>query len=286
MESKMNGQKNTYIKYIAFLAMVVAASVLVAKRNEIQFEESPLLRHRSLRVMNRLELVHITKTGGSSVEAAAAKAGVIWGVCHFLKIEEVGCMQPDIKGYRQAVAPGTGITHTTPWHLPPRYDLNHPTYLDGAKTFAIIRNPYTRVVSEYYCPWFGYKGDDINNPEHLNEFIQTYTKTAGTDIHFMQQFKYIFNEDGERTVDHLVRFENMSEEFPALMKQYGYEDIKLSHINGAKGHGKHLGLKDLNDRTIELINKHYENDFVLFGYKMVKNQEEMVQLENAKQLTS
>ena len=31
----------------------------------------------ALRVQNRLELVHITKTGGSSVEAAAAKVGVI-----------------------------------------------------------------------------------------------------------------------------------------------------------------------------------------------------------------
>lgn len=146
---------------------------------------------------------------------------------------------------------------SVPWHLPPQYDQNKPTYLDGAKTFAVIRNPYTRVISEYYCPWEGFRGSDINNPENMNVWIQARTKTAGTHVHFMPQFKYIYNAEGERAVDHLVHFENISEEFPALMKQYGYEDIKLSHINGAKGSGKKLGLKDLNDRTIELINKHY-----------------------------
>jgi hypothetical protein len=31
---------------------------------------------------------------------------------------------------------------SVPWHLPPQYDQNKPTYLDGAKTFAVIRNPY------------------------------------------------------------------------------------------------------------------------------------------------
>ena len=32
----------------------------------------------------RLELVHITKTGGSALEKAAANHGVLWGTCHYL----------------------------------------------------------------------------------------------------------------------------------------------------------------------------------------------------------
>jgi hypothetical protein len=43
------------------------------------------------------------------VEAAAAKVGVIWGVCHFLAVEKVGCMQPDFKHYNSAVAQESGI---------------------------------------------------------------------------------------------------------------------------------------------------------------------------------
>ncbi|GFH46289.1 predicted protein [Chaetoceros tenuissimus] len=31
----------------------------------------------------KVELIHITKTGGSALEAAAADAGITWGACHY-----------------------------------------------------------------------------------------------------------------------------------------------------------------------------------------------------------
>lgn len=46
-----------------------------------------------------LEFVHITKTGGSSIEKAAAAAGILWGTCHFQAVKSLGCESPDTKRY-------------------------------------------------------------------------------------------------------------------------------------------------------------------------------------------
>jgi hypothetical protein len=65
----------------------------------------------------RLEFVHITKTGGSAIEKAGAKAGIIWGACHYMNITEVGCERPDIP----YIAPDyQSYALTSPWHTPPK----------------------------------------------------------------------------------------------------------------------------------------------------------------------
>ena len=102
----------------------------------------------------RLEFVHITKTGGSAIEKAGAEEGIIWGACHYMNIPDVGCSKADLL-YN---APNyQSYAKTSPWHTPPKilktqYTANDNPYT-GAELFAVIRNPYDRVISEYYCPW-------------------------------------------------------------------------------------------------------------------------------------
>lgn len=168
------------------------------------------------------------------------------------------------------------IYFVEPWHLPPRYHACEPTYIGDAKSFAVVRNPYTRAISEYYCPWAGYDGDDVNNPENLNRFIQENARKAGAFTHFMQQFKYVYNEMGRKILDHVLRFENLSEEFPALMKQYHYEYIQLPEKHTNLVTDKKLTVNDLDDRTIKLLNRVYELDFLLFDYDMANTREELI----------
>src|SRR6056300_49583 len=70
----------------------------------------------SLEQETKLEFVHITKTGGSSIENAGATIGINWGSCHYMKVEEVGCSSPDLP-YEKPDYQSYALT--SPWHTPP-----------------------------------------------------------------------------------------------------------------------------------------------------------------------
>ena len=157
------------------------------------------------RKRSSLEFVHITKTGGSAIEKAGAEQGIVWGACHYMNISEVGCSRPDLP-YTPPDYQSYALT--SPWHTPPKvlkYYVNNTQYpygdtvhgdenneLEGNKNdndvdlFTVIRNPYDRVISEYYCPWRGFlpkyrqkskKGKDPNDPKNLNWWVKhTVTK--------------------------------------------------------------------------------------------------------------
>jgi len=209
----------------------------------------------------RLEFVHITKTGGSAVERAAAAVGITWGACHYMSLEEVGCSSPDVP-YEAPDYQSYALT--SPWHTPPKL---LETYVDGSKypyndadLFTIIRNPYSRVLSEYYCPWNGFqpkyrrgtvheKDPNPNDPLVMNEWVKSMVKGMRTamdefndrkeedkfknqakglneDVLFILAQKHFVNQaeyvyDGDKIiVKNVVHYENLSSEFDALMKKY------------------------------------------------------------------
>eukprot|EP00986_Skeletonema_menzelii_P020877 scaffold32592_cov411-Skeletonema_menzelii.AAC.1 len=59
---------------------------------------------------------------------------------------------------------------------------------DDADLFTIIRNPYSRVLSEYYCPWNGFQPKylrdtvhekDPGDPKVMNEWVKSMVKRLG-----------------------------------------------------------------------------------------------------------
>lgn len=251
----------------------------------------------------RLEFVHITKTAGSSIEKAATLQGINWGACHWMAFEEVGCLTPDIKDY---VAPDyQSYALTSPWHTPPKILIErvkspseHP-YGNDATLFAVVRNPYDRALSEYYCPWTGYKRSNKNEAGALNMWLKNKVTNVekvlkdyaqkteeernvvqGPDLnedewdlsqkHFVNQAEYVY--DGDRQIiDHVLHYETLEKDFAKLMTAYELTNVKLPD----KSHGvyskdtKKLTYLDLDDETIALINRYAEPDFKKFGYEMV-----------------
>ena len=345
-----------------------------------------------------LEYIHITKTGGSAIEEAAARESLTWGLCHFERRPSYGpgCRRPT---FGWPLKPPKIHSEIIPlfagelWHTPPTWFVN-PNPYHGAATFTIVRNPYDRIVSEYYCTFFGahrrehviapstasimttrhaiaarnettresqhwgpkssqttrkYQSRTKNNnnrlqrdntpvnnreaseqqqgpshgwptredqnpgsaqkyatnneshgrrllrlkmkrprqqvtqqnvntmedtPETLNTWVQAQLQYVNFNTgHMLPQYHYCFNKDKQQTITHILRYENLQNEFASLMKQYKLK-VRLPEQRITTGHdserkGPRMTKNDLRPATIKMINKHMENDFLWLGYDMI-----------------
>ena len=97
-------------------------------------------------------------------------------------MKSLGCTSPDLdRGYQ-----------ASPWHVPPKYLTSfHPRqnpYVQ-ADLFTVIRNPYSRFVSEFHCPWMGIQssGGQLR--------IAMFGNTTTTALSTVQKADYILNPD-------------------------------------------------------------------------------------------
>lgn len=302
--------------------------------------ETPTLTTKTTLRHRKLEFIHITKTGGTAVEQAGDRAGIVWGFCHFHTCSR---SPPDKMDFVTQLRPNIAVPNFAgeTWHTPPSWFVESP--YEGSDTFTIVRNPYERYLSEYYCPFFGVHRPGgggmrkrlqsnlrrggllqsrrdmlryVNNrkyqikqqPQHikqtprfrprrrlttqhgrtnhnqttnsekespasLNKWLKTYlgqrqfpTRTG----HLLPQHFYVYDADGQ-VVDHVLKFENLQEEFPALMHHYGLEKVQLSTqpVNSGKATRARMNVTDMSAETIRLINEYAREDFELFGYPMI-----------------
>ena len=220
----------------------------------------------------KLEFLHITKTGGSAIEkAAASQAGIAWGACHYNHglFKQSGCPWPP--NLENKIRLKQNHPFSTPqlskWHVPLQYLQPYPFQSD-TKIFTVVRNPYDRAVSLYYCPWAGYKGPDADDVNHFNAWIQGRIKKQ-EGILLTPQSMYVFDEEHQRMVDHIIQYERLSEEFNQLMQEYNIP-VTLPHQKhnaGTTTGTKRFTKNNLTSETIALINEVYRDDFDNFGYK-------------------
>jgi hypothetical protein len=186
--------------------------------------------------MKELRFIHITKTAGTSIEEIAKEKGILYGRYH----REYGGWHVFFKH--------------KPKEFKNRYDW-----------FLVVRNPYERIVSEFHCKWGGvgnlaekYNVDGFNN--YIRQKIMHRLPIGG---HYSEQYKYIDNDPSIKI--HILRFENLEEEFNSLMKTYNL-DLKLS--KDLNKNEKIFTVKDLSPDNIKLINNIYKKDFEKFNYPM------------------
>jgi hypothetical protein len=206
-----------------------------------------------------LKFIHITKNGGTYIEHKSKKIGKKWGRnCQIYK--ELG----EHSIYFNKIQLDDRI----------RYDW-----------FTIVRNPYDRIISEFN--WYHKRvKQDKKNIFNFKIFKENYTKfnkkciikfnktvrelIKNRDIengnHFSEQYLYFDNV----SKIHILKYENIKEEFDRLMNNY---NINLIWDNNDKINHKRINLfsvKDFDDETLILINKVYYEDFLKFGYSLIK----------------
>lgn len=226
----------------------------------------------------RLKFVHITKNAGTTIEEIGRPE---WGRYD--------------KEYRDSVSDVYGLPWDH-WHIPPRFMARD--YLSSFKKkydfFCVVRNPFDRVVSEYYCEWGGpkLKQDSI---DLVNKWIRSRLENLRRDMavfednqrrsggrlgsypvlegHWVPQYLYLFDAAGARLIppDNVLSFERLAEDFDALMRRYAYPESHsmrgAKHMNRRR-ESKAFGVHSLSRDNVALIREIYARDFELFGYPL------------------
>ena len=233
---------------------------------------------KSIKSFDRtLKFFHIPKTAGTAIEAAAGRHRIPWGSCLFNHRPKRGiCNYPE---------GGEWPRNVGWWHVPSQFfpvkGVN-PYY--GAELFAVIRNPYERMVSEFYyiCTLrvTDWRPDQCNrtrlmDKEYMNEWLRskmreqdqepTGKKYITDNGHFIPQYDFIFGPHQVRMIDYVLKLDDdsLSEDFSRLMQAFSLERLKLKKINaiGAVERSEdHLGVADLDENTRTAIQQLYAKD--------------------------
>jgi hypothetical protein len=201
----------------------------------------------SVKYKKNLKFIHITKCAGTAVENAGMEHNILWGRFH--------------KEY--------GWHHRT-------FDTVDIKLKEKYDWFVIVRNPYDRILSEYYCKWGGVGNWDNgtfvhDTAEQMSEFLikrilERNNASFKSKSHYIEQSKYI----DQTTKIHILHFENLEEEFNKLMKSYQMSYIRLKKTNQKPNNVKY-SIKDFSKKLIDVINNVYDKDFTIFGYDKIQN---------------
>lgn len=193
----------------------------------------------------RCIFIHIPKTAGTSIE-------------QFLKDKDKNFI------YYLGVRDNRSMHHFTAMDLKKEI----PNVFNNYYKFSIVRNPYDRLLSEYYwCPIpnIGYKYGKTKADflYYVTNVIKnnSYYDNIYND-HFMPQYMFIYNKN-KLMIDQLFKYEDLEWVESYLKKKLNIEN-NLPFLNKTK-----IVIKkdNWNDQQKEKIYKLYKNDFILFGYQ-------------------
>lgn len=191
-------------------------------------------------------LVHIPKTGGTSVEHYFYnKYGIKHDITNFYGfVPHVShslqhCTYLELKQFHEQI------------------DFNDPIL----RIISIVRNPYERVVSDLF--FYKLISDKSTNDEVEVALRKYFNDVYDYDNHRICQYLYLLDENRVMSDKILVlRTENLTDG----MINLGYTDFQNNDNVTYRNRLEYMEL--LNGVSVEMINSYYREDFEYFGYCM------------------
>ena len=159
--------------------------------------------------------------------------------------------------------------NTWPHNLKLHYPLNHCT-LDDIKeskalhpnfdkfySFTFVRNPFSRLLSEYF-----YLKDRLKLSKDIKKeliYLAEQSENGVMGNHCVSQYKFINNK-----INFIGKFENLQQDFDIICDKIGIPQQQLSHNNKTK-HRHYTEYYD--DETRQIVAEKYAKDIEHFGYK-------------------
>lgn len=213
---------------------------------------------------HRLVHVHIPKTGGTAIESWFHEIGDMqWGPESWL-----GEARRQGRWYE--------YQHLTRQEL--RELSGHE--FDAFEPFAVVRNPYARLVSDYL--W----RQDIKrlNPNSKTRFFDSFESFLGAIpddvdsgwsghiraadraeanflIHIRPQHQYVFGRSQGFQADEVLRFENLSRELDEVLQRRGRRPP------GLQAHTERDWSAYYDRERFDLVNRIYSRDLESLGYE-------------------
>ena len=230
-----------------------------------------------------LHFIHIPKTAGSSIEESALAQNIKYGKYALRKDQKQYIAQ---RWINKKIAPKC-IRKCVPYHIPPRHFMPDYSYYDKSKykLFCIVRNPFSRILSEYiylYKYSKQFKQIPIEEFCSIRVFNENLENLIGDfehnqchlNCHGLPQYDFVYDINGDLVCDHVLRFEHLEEEFTALMELYGLvipliHYNQREHCNGKNGEHE-LKMADISASNRQLIIDLYSKDFLHFNYSTVQ----------------
>jgi len=142
-------------------------------------------------------------------------------------------------------------------------------------SFSFVRNPYSRLVSAWKCPWVcgielstGWISLFSDFKDFITEFV---VKQSEWDVwswshvmSFTDPRRKLFDTEGNQLLSFIGRFENLQKDFDLVCEQVGIPKQQLPHLN--KTDHKHY-TEYYDDETKDIVSEIYAKDIEYFDYK-------------------
>ena len=188
-----------------------------------------------------LLFVHIPKTGGTSIEKK-------------FNIEK--CYD-NCYGSEELVFPAKNTIFSQQHYTPDLIKDLYENWFNNYKKFTIVRNPYTRAISEYFFR----NHVSIFDDDLFYTWICNFCITGYILDHALPQSDYFIGAE----YDYVLKFESLNDDFKNMCVELGIDPELGHHNKSAVDCGNCV--EKLSQKSIETINKKYTDDFTNFGYK-------------------